>query len=349
MADLRRVVAKRLVNAGITIFGIITLNFFIVHLTPYVVGVDPSILLTPRSATTAKGYQDINFHKFGLDQPVQLRYITYLRNMITGDWGYSYEMNIPVITEIGQFIPWTLLLTGISTVITIVLGVWVGSHAAYRRGKAFDLITTNMGIFFWGMPFFWLALLMKITFNDVSPFRLPWPNGLGLNWWPALPTDLYYDVTISGSSVWAWDFAHLLSATMHLIVPTLTVVIGTFLGISLVMRNALIDVMTEDYVTTARAKGLSHRQILKDHALPNGMPPMITLIALDIAFVLGGVYQVEVVFAYKGIGWLTIHAINGLDFPVIQFILVIGGVAVVICNLVADFILIRVDPRIKIA
>lgn len=349
MADLRRVVAKRLANAGITIYGIITLNFFIIHLTPYIVGVDPSVLLTPRGATTAKGYQDINFKKFGLDQPVQVRYITYLRNMFTGDWGFSYERNIGVAQIIGEYIPWTLLLTGVSTVITIILGVYVGSYAAYRRGKPFDLITTNMGIFFWGMPFFWLALLMKITFNSISPLRQPWPNGLGLNWWPILPTDLYYDLDIGGSAVWAWDSPHVLSVMMHLIVPTMTVVIGTFLGVSLVMRNALIDVMTEDYVTTARAKGLSHRRILKDHALPNGMPPMITLIALDIAFVLGGVYQVEVVFAYKGIGWLTIHAINGLDFPVIQFILVIGGVAVVLCNLVADFILIKVDPRIKIA
>jgi len=114
------------------------------------------------------------------------------------------------------------------------------------------------------------------------------------------------------------------------------------------MRSSLIDVMTEDFVTTAKAKGLSDRQVLSRHIFPNGLPPMISLIALDLAFVLGGAYQVEIVFNYRGIGWETIQAIYNLDYPMLQFIIVIGGVAIVVANLASDFILLLLDPRIKI-
>src|SRR5207249_1795333 len=140
-------------------------------------------------------------------------------------------------------------------------------------------------------------------------------------WWPALPSQGYYDDMLGP---WAWDGAHLASAAQHLILPALTLTLGTLAGISLVMRSSLIDVMTEDFVTTAKAKGLSDRQVLRRHILPSGLPPMVALIALDIAFVIGGAYQVEVVFNYYGIGWETIQAIDNLDFPLLQFIIVMA-------------------------
>ena len=133
-----------------------------------------------------------------------------------------------------------------------------------------------------------------------------------------------------------------------MILPAATLAIGSVAGVALVMRSSLIDVMTEDYILTARAKGLNDYQVLRHHALRNGMPPMIALIAMGIAFVIGGAYQVEVIFNYPGIGLRTINAIYDLDFPVLQFIVVIGGVAVVIANFIADFVLIYIDPRIRI-
>jgi peptide/nickel transport system permease protein len=135
---------------------------------------------------------------------------------------------------------------------------------------------------------------------------------------------------------------------LHLFLPALTLSLGTLAGISLVMRSSLIDVMTEDFVLTARAKGLNDGQVLRRHIFPNGLPPMLSLIALDIAFIFGGAYQVEWVFNYKGIGWRTISAIEHLDFPTLQFIIVIGGVAIVLANLFSDFLLLWLDPRIKI-
>jgi len=190
------------------------------------------------------------------------------------------------------------------------------------------------------MPIFWLGFLLLATFEKGSIV------GHYFTWWPALPSQGYYDDMLGQ---WAWDGAHLTSAAQHLILPALTLTLGTLAGISLVMRSSLIDVMTEDFVTTAKAKGLSDRQVLRRHILPNGLPPMVALIALDLAFVIGGAYQVEVVFNYYGIGWETIQAIDNLDFPLLQFIIVVGGVAIVLANLVSDFILLLLDPRIKVS
>ncbi|MGQ0796599.1 MAG: ABC transporter permease, partial [Methanobacteriota archaeon] len=144
------------------------------------------------------------------------------------------------------------------------------------------------------------------------------------------------------------NLSHVLSALNNLILPATTLALGTVDGVSLVMRNSLVDVMTEDYVVTARAKGIAERMILRRHVLPNGLPPMVTLIALDMAFIFGGAYQVEYVFSYEGIGWVTITAITQLDFPVIQFVVLLGGFAVVVANFLADLVLLKIDPRIKV-
>jgi len=199
-------------------------------------------------------------------------------------------------------------------------------------------MATGFGLFFYGMPFFWLALVMQLAFTRPQ---------FDLNWWPVFPASLRYDITID---VFSWGrLDHLLSAFYHMVLPAATLSIGTVAGVALVMRNSLIDVMTEDYVVTARAKGLPERLILRRHVLPNGLPPMVTLIALDMAFIFGGAYQVEYVFSYEGIGWVTITAINAFDFPVLQFVVVLGGIAVVIANFLADLVLLKIDPRIKVA
>ena len=138
-----------------------------------------------------------------------------------------------------------------------------------------------------------------------------------------------------------------LSVLKYLILPSITLALGSYAGVSMVMRSSLIDTMTDDYILTARAKGLTDYQVLRRHALSNGMPPMIALIAMDIAFVIGGAYQVEIIFNYPGIGYETMKAVWDLDFPILQFIVVIGGVAVVVANFLADMILLYIDPRIK--
>jgi peptide/nickel transport system permease protein len=234
---------------------------------------------------------------------------------------------------------WTAILVGTSTVVMLALGMAIGALSAYRRGSAFDVSATSISLFFYGMPVFWLALILQLLFTT---------HPLGMNWWPQLPPSGYYDVDRYGVQL-KWELPIILSVLKYLILPATVLAIGSLAGVSLVMRSALVDTMTEDYILTARAKGLTDYAVLRHHALPNGMPPMIALIAMDVAFIIGGAYQVEYVFNYPGLGFRTINSIGDLDFPILQFIVVIGGVAVVVANFLADMILYYIDPRIKIS
>ncbi len=300
---------------------------------------DPSLSIVPREPKYI-GFRDYVIQFFGLDKSQWEQFLIYLQKLFTLDWGISYNYKRPVADILLHDLSWTLLLVGTSTVFTILIGMLIGAYAAVRRGKPFDFLSTGIGIFLYGMPIFWLGLVLQALFRSNSPLR-SW-----FTWWPALPTSGYFNDRLIP---WAWDWVHIADATAHLILPAMTLSLGTLAGISLVMRSSLIDVMTEDFTITAKAKGLSDGQVLRRHILPNGMPPMVSLIALNTAFILGGAYQVEVVFRYQGIGFRTIEAIENLDYPLLQFIIVIGGVAVVIANLVSDFVLLLLDPRIKIS
>jgi peptide/nickel transport system permease protein len=339
MGKVLRVVVRRSINAVITIFGIVCLNYVLIRLMPG----NPVLTLCPH-LPRYQGFCEFNVRFFGLDKSPWEQFAIYLEKLFTLDWGTSYTYRQPVADILFHDLAWTLFLVGTSTIITILIGMAIGSYAAVRRGKPFDYLSTGVGIFLYGMPVFWLGLVLQYAFIKNSFFSQYF------SWWPVLPSQDYYDLNnpaLSGS--WAWDWGHMSSALVHLILPAMTLALGTLAGISLVMRSSLIDVMTEDFVLTAKAKGLSDRQVLRRHIFPNGLPPMVSLIAMDLAFILGGAYQVEVIFHYKGIGWETVNAIDNLDYPILQFIIVIGGVAIVIANLISDFILLWLDPRIKIA
>jgi peptide/nickel transport system permease protein len=333
--SFRRIIAKRLVNVALTIVGIMLLNFFLVHLMPG----NPVDNMVPRSPKFDPALKYALEKKFHLNDslPVQLGW--YLYNTFTLNWGTSYMSKAPVFNIIMGDLRWTLLLVGVSTVFTLLIGIAIGAYSAYRRGGTFDVAATSVSLFFYGMPVFWLAILLQILFTT---------HPLAMHWWPQLPAGGYYDTDRYGAQLrWTWPIV--LSMMKYLILPSMTLAVGTVAGVSLVMRSSLIDTMTDDYILTARAKGLTDYQVLRKHALPNGMPPMIALIAMDVAFIIGGAYQVEYIFNYPGIGWRTIKSINDLDFPILQFIVVIGGVAVVLANFISDLILIYIDPRIKIA
>lgn len=335
-SSFRRLLLKRGVNMAITIFGIMTLNFLLVHAMPG----DPILNMVPRDPKLDESYKDALIDKFDLDASLPERYVTYLWNTVRLDWGNSYSQDhLKVVDIIFADMRWTLLLIGTSTIFTLLLGMLVGAYGAYRRGGAFDMSSTALMLFFYGMPIFWFALVLQMLFHTYP---------LGMDWWPQLPTSGYYDTETHGTS-FKWDPWLILSILKHLILPAATLSIGSLAGVAIVMRGSLLDVMGDDYILTARAKGLTDYQVLRRHAMPNGMPPMIALIALSLAFVIGGAYQIEYVFSYPGIGYRTLNAIWDLDFPVLQFIVVIGGVAVVIANFLADIILTIIDPRIKLA
>ena len=335
-SSFRRMLLRRGINIVITIFGIMTLNFLLVHAMPG----DPILNMVPRDIKIDPDYKQALIDKFNLNASLPERYVTYLWNTVTLEWGYSYQSDHREVVEIVfTDMRWTLLLIGTSTIITLILGMLIGAYGAYRRGGAFDMASTAMMLFFYGMPIFWFAMVLQVLFHSYP---------LGMDWWPQLPTGGYYDTTKYGTD-FKWEAGLILSALQHLILPATTLAIGSLAGVAIVMRSSLLDVMSEDYILTAKAKGLTDFQILRFHAMPNGMPPMIALIALSLAFVIGGAYQIEYVFDYPGIGFTTLNAIWTLDFPILQFIVLIGGVAVVIANFLADIILIFIDPRIKIA
>ena len=334
--SFRRIIGRRMINVVITILGIMTLNFLLSHLMPG----EPILNMVPRDPKFDQSLKWDMIEQFHFNESLPEQYVIYMKNALTGEWGTSYMANErEVLDIIMQDMRWTLLLVGASTVFTILLGMIMGSYAAYRRGGAFDLSSIAVSLFFYGMPVFWFAIILQLLFSS---------QPLGMDWWPQFPASGYYDTERYGNE-FKWTIPIMLSVAKYLVVPSITLALGTLAGISLVMRSSLIDVMTEDYITTARAKGLSDYQVLRRHALPNGMPPMVALIAMDIAFIIGGAYQVEVIFSYPGIGKRTIDAIYDLDFPILQFIIVIGGIAVVIANFLADLALLYLDPRIKIS
>jgi len=334
--SFRRMLGRRLINVVITIFGIMTLNFLLIHMMPG----NPIDNMVPKDPKFDPAIKDDLIARFHLNDSLGEQYLVYIWNTVRGDWGISYMASQQKVLDIiTHDLKWTMLLVGTSTIMTILMGMAIGAYAAYRRGGVFDVGSTAVSLFFYGMPVFWFAILLQMLFTS---------HPLGINWWPQLPPGGFWNYNKFGSEFY-WDFWLILDMGKYLILPSLTLAIGSLAGVSILMRSSLIDVMTDDYITTARAKGLRDIDILRRHALPNGLPPMIALIAMDIAFIIGGAYQVEIIFSYEGIGWRTIRAIDTLDFPILQFIVVIGGVAVVVANFIADMLLYYVDPRIKIA
>ncbi len=326
MASLRKVLAKRIFNAFLAIILIMLINFLLFRVMPG----DPALMMTPRlPGDAAEAIYERNVELMGLDEDLHVQLYKYFISTFMLDWGESYKHELPVTKVVSNSIVWTLLLLGVSSVITFTVGIVLGKIAASRRGKTADLSITGFGLFFYGMPIFWFAIVLMVIFAV---------------WVEAFPVSGYMDAGLSPELT----LDAIQNILWHMTLPAATLAIGSLAGIILIQRNSLIDVLTEEYIVTAYAKGLSEKQVMKKHATPNARLPIVTTIAMDIAFILGGAFQVEYVFSYKGIGWMTIEAINDRDFPILQFIVLLGGVAVVVANLLADIVLVMLDPRVSI-
>ncbi|MDH3365096.1 MAG: ABC transporter permease [Thermoplasmata archaeon] len=326
MDSFRKVLAKRIFNAFLAIILIMLINFLLFRVMPG----DPALMATPRlPGDAAEAIYERNVELMGLDQPLHVQLYKYFVQTFMLEWGESYKHELPVTTVVANSIMWTMLLLGVSSFLTFVIGIKLGKMAANRRGKPVDVTITSFGLFFYGMPVFWFAIVLMVVFAV---------------WIPAFPLSGYMDPGMHpGFSIDA-----ITNILWHMTLPVATLTIGALAGIILIQRNSLVDVLTEEYIVTAYAKGLSEKQVMKGHATPNARLPVVTTIAMDIAFILGGAFQVEYVFSYKGIGWVTIDAINDYDYPILQFIVLIGGVAVVLANLLADIVLVKLDPRVTI-
>jgi peptide/nickel transport system permease protein len=298
--------AKRLFQALIAIFGVMTLIFFLQRLAG-----DPVLLLVPMDATQA----DIDRMRvaLGFDRPVAIQYLEYLTNVILFDFGRSYVQNVPVIDLIWTRLPYTLMLAGGALVVAFGIGVPVGITLAIRRGRPIARLLSALVLAGQSMPTFWSAILMIMVF------------GVWLGWAPP-----------SGAR-----------EISSIVMPSIALGLLSMATFARVARTAVLDELEKDYVRTGHAKGLPMRRIIFRHLLRNASIPVVTVSALEIANLLAGAVIVETVFAWPGLGQLTIQAITARDFMVVQGVVLMGAVTAIGLNLVADLLYSLIDPRIR--
>ena len=325
MRSLRAVVLRKLINAAITILIVLALNFVLFHVMPG----NPIKMMIPQKPNLDESYIDHMMEKFGLDEPLYVQFFVYLKNTVTLEFGDSFRTQTPVKDLVLNDLTWTLILVGTSTFFMILIGMTLGIVAAWKRGSWFDTGSLGFSLFFYAMPTFWFSMILILIFALEFPV-FP-PSG-------ELPI---------GMALTPFKISTLLPLLYHLFLPAVSLTVGSIAAFSVVMRSSLVDIMTEDYITTARAKGMSEYKMLREHALPNAMLPMVTLIAMDLAFIVGGAFQTEYDFDYEGIGYATIIATEQSDYPYLQAAFLIIAVVVIFANLIADLMLAYLDPRVK--
>jgi peptide/nickel transport system permease protein len=330
--NLRRYLVRKVVYVIVTIFFIASLNFFIFQVLPG----DPTRVLLPKgcSGSTVTGgacpLRLMLLHQWGLDQPVTTRYVLYMWNLLHGNLGTTITYNKggqPVADAIASTLWITLILVGVATTVTMWLGVVLGRISGWRRGRKSDVIITMSTLFGYSMPSFWVSLMLVYLLAVVIPvFPITWDTGR------------YSRMDIASIAVdYAW----------HLILPVTAFVITNVAWFSLTLRNSLTDVLPEDYMVTAAAKGLDEKQQLREHALPNARLPLVTASALYFGWVLSGAIVIEVAFGIHGLGLLTWEATTGYDYPLMGGIFFVAAVGVVLANAVADVLYIILDPRVR--
>jgi peptide/nickel transport system permease protein len=317
---------RRLLLALPLLIGITFVSFLVIHLAPG----DPTELIGGDQRTDTADTQKMLRKTFGLDDPIHVQYWNWLKRIVRLDFGKSFSPDArPVLTKIGERLPITLLLNVVELVIIVVIAVPIGVFSATRQYSVFDKVTTVFVFVGFATPDFWLALLLMILF------------GVQLGWLP-----------ISGLRSLNWEYLSFwhqqTDFIAHLFLPIVVATFGGLAGFSRYMRQSMLEVVRQDYVQTARAKGLAERVVVGKHALRNAMLPIVTILGLSLPGLIGGSVIVESIFAIPGMGQLMVQAVFERDYPVIMGNLVIVAVLTLIANLLADIAYGLVDPRIRV-
>ncbi len=262
--------------------------------------------------------------QLGLNDPLYQQFLDYVWRLLHGDLGESYVYRVPVAQKIGERLWPTLLLVGVSTLLAVALGLWLGTRSAWHRGGRFDRISTGVALALWSTPTFWLGMLLLGASSGLFPTA-------GL-----VDSDTPPDFLSQ-----AVDVAH------HMVLPTITLVAVIYAQYQLVMRSSLLEEMGADYLTTARAKGLRDDLVRRRHAVPNALLPTVTLVFLHLGFVIAGAVTVETVFSWPGLGLLTYDALSHRDLPLLQGTFVVLAGAVITMNVLADILYRVLDPRVR--
>ena len=319
---------RRLLGAIPLVLGIATIVFFLANLAPG----DPSLrFLSPNMDQATVDQIRINM---GLDQPVPVRYVRWMGALAKGDLGHSFTLSRPVLDVIKDLLPNTLLLSFSAIGVAFLFGILLGILQAVRQYSWLDSISSVVGLFFYSMPSFWLALMMMLVFS-LFAYQAGWPISF-----PASDIQsVDYDFLSTG--------AKFQDRLAHLTLPATSLALVLAAGIARYTRSSMLEVVRQDYVRTARAKGLSEPVVILKHALRNGLIPVITLLGLYLPFLFSGTVFIESVFSWPGMGKMVVDAILQRDYPVIMGGTLIFATMVVIGNLVADMLYAVVDPRIR--
>jgi peptide/nickel transport system permease protein len=317
---------RRLIISIPLLVGITFVSYLVISLAPG----GPLDFLTPEDPNASPEVKERLIKEFGLDQPLYIQYGKWLSRAVRLDFGRSFLPDgKPVLTKIGERLPITLLLNVIEMLIIVGLAVPIGVMSATRQYSLYDKVTTVFVFIGFATPDFWLALLLMILF------------GLQLGW---LPISGLRSLNFEYLSFWAqqWDFLS------HLVLPIVVATFGGLAGFSRYMRQSMLEVIRQDYIQTARAKGLSERVVIGKHALRNALLPVVTILGLSLPGLIGGSIIVETIFAIPGMGQLMVQSVFSRDYPVVMGNLVIVATLTLVANLVADVAYGLVDPRIRL-
>ncbi|MGH2702660.1 MAG: ABC transporter permease [Actinomycetota bacterium] len=313
---------RKVAGALVTLIFVLAFNFLLFRVLPG----NPAQILARNKLLPQEAVEQLEAD-FGLHEPLISQFVLYVEDTLTGNFGISYTFREPVGDLIAERIWPTVLLIGVSTIGATIIGLLIGIYGAWRRGSGFDISSLGFSLVFYAMPEFWLGILLLIGL------------GAGLGWFP-----------IGGIETPGANFTGLAAAAdvlNHLFLPALTLVLALIGEYALVMRSSLLDVMGEDYLTTARAKGLREALVLRKHAVPNALLPTVTLVALNLGFVISGAITVETVYSWPGLGLLTYDAIRAPDYPLMQGLFLLFTAAIIFANLAADLIYGYLDPRVR--
>lgn len=312
--SLQRYVFKRILITIPLLLGIAALTFIMVHAIPG----DPIDHMTALEDTSPEQEQQLR-ERYGLDQPIYMQFIDWIQNVLTLEFGQSIQTDNPVTEEIGVRLPYTLLMGTMAFGVTLITAIPAGVIAAYKKGTSIDQASRVFALVGIALPNFWLGLILILIFTNVGVPVIP-PSGMGL---------------LSPQMI------------VFTILPAVTIGTGATALLMRLMRSSMVEELNKEYVTVARAKGLPERTVVLKHVLRNSLISVITVAAIQVAFIVSGSVVVEIVFSYPGIGRFLVESVQSQDFPVIQALVLLIGVAVILANLIADILYAVLDPRIR--
>ena len=317
-----RWLAGKLLAAFLTLIFVLIFNFFLFR----VMG-DPTAQLARLPRATPEEIQQLRAN-YGLDKPLLGQFADYVGDTATLDLGISQRTRRPVWDEIGDALPWTLLLVGTGTLLATVLGTWLGIVAATRRGSRTDDSLLGFSLFTYAAPEYWIGLILILLFAVAIPL---FPAGLQMT---------------PGEQFDSW-VAQALDVAQHLVLPATALMLALLGQYFVIMRSSMVDVLTEDFITVKKATGLPWPKVVRRHAVRNALLPLVTLSAIYFGFVMGGIITIETIFSWPGLGLLEYDAITSKDFPMLQGAFLVFSASVIVLNLLADCLYFVLDPRVQ--